>query len=269
MYKVLLAEDEELIRKGLMYMVDWLSMDCVVAGEAANGREGLELIRSLRPDLVITDVRMPFMSGIEMLEQTIGEGGYEAIIVSGYEEFEYARKAISLGVTEYLLKPLDMDELARAIRSALEKLEGRRRLRRLEGEKKPAGLLDLGGLELTGAHTKHVGIMLDYIRQRYPEKISINDISAEYGLSTSYLSARFKEETGYTFNDLLNRYRILQSLELLSQGDRKVYEVAEAVGFQDYKYFILVFKKYVGSSPVKFLNAPKGPHGRAPARGED
>jgi two-component system response regulator YesN len=255
MYKVLLAEDEELIRKGLTFMVDWLSMDCVVAGEAANGREGLEMIRQLQPDLVITDVRMPFLSGIEMLEQSIAQGGYEAIIVSGYEEFEYARKAISLGVTEYLLKPLDMDDLCRAIKNALEKLDARRRLRKLDTSGTAKGLLDVSGMELTSAHTKHVRIMLDYIRDNYPQKISINDVSARYGLSTSYLNTRFKEETGYTFNDFLNRYRILQALELLGSGEMKVYEVAEVVGFQDYKYFSLVFKKYVGMSPVKFLNA--------------
>ena len=255
MYKVLLAEDEELIRKGLGFMVDWLELGCVVAGEAANGREGLEKIRELRPDLVITDVRMPFLSGIEMLEQSISQYGYEAIIVSGYEEFEYAKRAISLGVTEYLLKPLDMDDLCRAIRNAAEKLDARRRLRDLDAPERLrlSGLLD----DFTSARTKHVRTMLDYIRDRYPQKISINDVSEEYGLSTSYLNAKFKEETGCTFNDYLNRYRIRQSLELLGQRHMKVYEVAEAVGFQDYKYFILVFKKYVGMSPVKFLNAQK------------
>jgi two-component system, response regulator YesN len=96
--------------------------------------------------------------------------------------------------------------------------------------------------------------MLDYIKNHYKEKISIADLSAELNLSSTYLNMKFKEETNYTFNDFLNRYRILRSVELLKQGGMKVYEVAESVGFQDYKYFISVFKKYTGCAPIKFIN---------------
>ena len=97
MYKVLIVEDEDIIRKGLMFMVNWQQAGCVVAGEAADGLEGLEKIRETRPDIVIVDINMPVMDGLEMLEKSIQEYGYDAIIVSGYSEFEYARKAITLG----------------------------------------------------------------------------------------------------------------------------------------------------------------------------
>ena len=107
MYKVLLAEDEDIIRKGLMFTADWGAWNCLVAGEASDGEEGVEKIRQIKPDIVVADIRMPVKSGLKMLEETIGEYGYEAIILSGYSDFEYARQALRLGVTEYLLKPVD------------------------------------------------------------------------------------------------------------------------------------------------------------------
>ena len=100
MYKVLIVEDEDIIRKGLLFMVNWQDADCVVVGEAADGLEGLEKIRDTSPDIVVVDINMPVKDGLSMLEDSIEEYGYDAIIVSGYSDFEYARKAIRLGVTE-------------------------------------------------------------------------------------------------------------------------------------------------------------------------
>jgi len=116
MHKVLIVEDEDIMRKGLMFMPKWQEVDCIVVGEAVNGQDGLEKIRRLQPDIVIVDINMPVMDGLEMLEKSIEEYGYDAIIVSGYGEFEYAQKGISLGVTEYLLKPIDYTKLYEAIR---------------------------------------------------------------------------------------------------------------------------------------------------------
>ena len=113
MYKVLLAEDEDIIRKGLMFTADWGAWNCLVAGEASDGEEGVEKIRQIKPDIVVADIRMPVKSGLKMLEETIGEYGYEAIILSGYSDFEYARQALRLGVTEYLLKPVDFNSCRR------------------------------------------------------------------------------------------------------------------------------------------------------------
>ena len=129
MYKVLIVEDEDIIRKGLMFMVNWQQAGCVVAGEAADGLEGLEKIRETRPDIVIVDINMPVMDGLEMLEKSIQEYGYDAIIVSGYSEFEYARKAITLGVTEYLLKPVNFNELYDALGKIIQKQMAAARLR--------------------------------------------------------------------------------------------------------------------------------------------
>lgn len=108
MLKVLLVEDENLIRRGLQYKMDWTEVNCVVVGEAATGQEGLTQIKALRPDIVITDIRMPDMDGLEMLREGRGVCPFHAIIISGYGEFDYAQQAIRLGVAEYLLKPVDV-----------------------------------------------------------------------------------------------------------------------------------------------------------------
>ncbi len=246
-----------MIRKGLIYMIDWAKLGCVVAGEAADGQEGIEQIRQLQPDIVLTDVRMPFVNGIAMLERTRHECDYEVIIMSGYDEFEYAKKAISLGVTEYFLKPLDTEELESAMQKITAKLEDKAQVQKLRQAALPSAgnVLNLSVLDIKSSKSRHVQRMMEYLQQNYNQKISLSDLSEALGISASYLNTQFREETGYTFNDFLNRYRILSALRMLSKTDCRVYEVAEQVGFQDYKYFIQVFKKYIGVSPVKFLKS--------------
>lgn len=110
MYRVLLVEDEEIIRKGIRYSVPWEECGCSVVGEAENGAAGEEKIAELQPDIVITDITMPVKNGLEMIADTREKFNYIAIILTGYSEFEYAQQAIRNGVSDYVLKPLDMDE---------------------------------------------------------------------------------------------------------------------------------------------------------------
>lgn len=258
MYKVLIVEDEEILRKGLIFMTDWLKAGCVVVGEAANGNDGLRQIQSLQPDIVITDIRMPFKDGLKMLEESINTYQYQAIIMSGYSEFAYAQQAIRLNVKEYLLKPVDFSLLYKALQKITESLSANQHFKATLGTLPPEvhnktfTKQDL--IIIPKPQTKYVKIMLHYIQDNYAKKISLKDLSDIYHLSTTYLNIKFKEETNYTFNDFLNRYRILQAVELLQQNQLKVYEVAIIVGFKDYKYFIQVFKKYVGCSPIKFIH---------------
>lgn len=254
MHKVLIVEDEDIMRKGLMFMPKWQEVDCIVVGEAVNGQDGLEKIRRLQPDIVIVDINMPVMDGLEMLEKSIEEYGYDAIIVSGYGEFEYAQKGISLGVTEYLLKSIDYTKLYEAIR----KIQAKRNtdssiknaIKQINVEKKKLGILDFEEKE-TG--NRYVDFMIKSIHENYATKLALSDISEECQMSSTYLNVKFKNATGYTFNDYLNRYRIKKAVDLLKENKYMIYEIAEMVGFSDYKYFIKVFKKYVGCSPARFI----------------
>lgn len=119
MYRVLLVEDEEIIRKGIRYSVPWEEYGCSVVAEAENGAVGEEKIAELRPDIVITDITIPVKSGLEMIADTREEYKYIAIILTGYSEFEYAQQAIRNGVSDYVLKPLDMDEMGAALEKAV------------------------------------------------------------------------------------------------------------------------------------------------------
>jgi len=255
MNKVLIVEDEDIMRKGLMFMPKWQDVDCIVVGEAVNGQDGLEKIKKYRPDIVIVDINMPVMDGLEMLEKSIEQYKYNAIIVSGYGEFEYARKGISLGVTEYLLKPVNYSKLYEAIR----KIQAKRNtdnnikkvIRQIDVEKKRLGILNY---DKSKTGNRYVDYMLQTIHEKYATRLVLSDISEECKMSCTYLNVKFKNETGYTFNDYLNRYRIQKAVDLLRESNYKVYEIAEMVGFSDYKYFIKVFKKYIGCSPARFIN---------------
>ena len=249
MLKVLLVEDEDLIRRGLRFQMDWTSVGCVVAGEAASGEEGLEQIRALHPDLVVTDIRMQGVSGIEMLRAGREICDFDAIILSGYGEFDYARQAIHLGVAEYLLKPVDLNELAACIRRIVAR-------RKQQSAPAPAPLPKAGPIPDPAAmHNKYAAAMLEYIQKNYAQRISLTDLSQELNISCTHLNAKFKEETGYTFHDFLNYYRIQRAVELQKEGTKKLYEIAELVGFPDYKYFNKVYKKYVGYPPNKMFSA--------------
>ncbi|MDZ5034460.1 response regulator, partial [Clostridium perfringens] len=136
MYKVLIIEDEEMIRKGLIYTYEWEEQDLIVVGEAANGIEGLEKIESLKPDIVIVDVNMPIMTGIEMLEKSVDKYIFSAIILSGYAEFSLAKKAVHLDVAEYLLKPVDTEQLKIALEKAKEQVELRKQAKIIKEEYK-------------------------------------------------------------------------------------------------------------------------------------
>ena len=111
MFKIVIVEDEIFIRKGLAYLMDWAELNCIITGEASDGQEGLEMILERKPDIVISDIRMPLMDGLQMLEEALKARPFAAILLSGYSDFEYARQGIRLGVKNYITKPLNFDEL--------------------------------------------------------------------------------------------------------------------------------------------------------------
>ena len=246
MIRLLIVEDEEIIRKGLVCSIDWLKHDIGVL-EAANGAEGLAAIRSLRPEVVVTDIKMPIMDGIEMLERAAGEGfDFAAVILTSYGEFDYAQRAIKVGVADYLLKPVDEDQLLASVLKAKEQIESRRAAQRpelpLSGELFPAGPC-----------SEYVEAAVARIKSRYREKLSLEETAAELDVSPSYLSRKFKDELGRTFLDLLNMYRVQRAVETLAGANARVGEAAELNGFTDYKHFCAVFKKYTGLAPTEFI----------------
>ena len=252
MYRVLIVEDEDIIRKGIAYTMDWMSMDCVIAGEAANGKEGVEKILELRPDIVVADIMMPYMNGIEMIRSTKDQVPYKSILLTSYAEFSYAKQAIDLKVSDYLMKPVEEEE----IRKAIEKVTGE-----IRKEQEIARICERHADEFSMQEfykkaemdNPHVKKTLEITEKEYANKISVESIADQLGVSASYLSRKFKQITGLTYLDFLNKYRISQAIRLMETGQYKVYEISEKTGFSDYKHFNVVFKRYTNQSPTEFM----------------
>ena len=254
MIKIVIVEDEEIILKGLLCTVDWLSMDSVVVAACGNGQEGLEAIKQHKPDLVITDIKMPVMDGLTMIETAQNEGlEFLPVVLTSYSDFEYARRSISLKVFDYLLKPVGDDKIAELMKKAAVHLE------ELKRSKQAAALVFAGadGESVTlmnmQVENPHVKYALEQIEKNWKEHLSIEGIASELNISGSYLSRVFKTECGKTFLDFLNGYRIQKAVELLSSKKYRVYEVADMTGFSEYKQFHRVFKEYTSISPTEFV----------------
>ncbi len=243
MLKVLIVDDEAIVRKGIVLGVDWMAMDCVIVGEAANGVEGLEAAENYNPNLIITDVRMPRMDGIEMMRELRSRGcRAHAIFLTAYSDFEYVRSAVQLGAVDYLLKPFRDEELAAAIE----------RVHRKDEELSELSREDMMPL-VKGDKSKYVFEALNYISEHYADSdINITGIAKSLGVSEGHLSHVFKKETSYTVVGYLTQYRIHMAMQMLRDCRRKVYEVAEAVGYKDVAYFGSTFKKLTGLSPSEY-----------------
>lgn len=259
MYKVLIAEDEEIIRKGLVYTIPWQEIGCTVVAEAGNGKEGIEKIRSCSPDIIIVDINMPVADGLEMLKETYKDFDYSAIILSGYSSFEYARQAIAYGVSGYLLKPLNRSELKEEVERAKERLARKKLYRTSEMQRKELREISLlrDYNNSGGGYDEVVNGMLSFISENYSQKILMRDVVKTLNYSETFLNKRFKEAVGTTFIEYLNRYRIQKAVQMLQEQDCTVQDAAWKCGIGDYKYFGIVFKKYIGCSPKEYLSRIK------------
>lgn len=238
MIKVLLVEDEENIRKGIGYMLDWEKLDIVLVAQAWNGKQGLEYIDEFKPDLVITDVRMPFVDGLEMIREGKKTHDFESIIISGFSEFEYAKEALVLGVSEYILKPIDYAELSNAISRIKPKIKA----------KNPKSSSD----PTIRYQSQKMKRIIKYIEDNLNQKLTLSDLCDVFEISSTSMNELFKQEVNTTVNDFVNQKKINKAIQLIREDDYKIYEIAEMLGYNDYKYFNYVFKKYTDVTPSKF-----------------
>lgn len=253
MLRVLIAEDEDIIRKGIAYTMDWTSMGCTIVGEAVNGREGIEKILELQPDIVLTDIMMPFVDGMEMIRQTKEKVHYKSIILTSYAEFSYAKQAIDLKVSDYLMKPVEEEDIRAAIHKLVPEIQKEKEVEKLY-EKQNSGMPMEEYYLRAQKENPYVVQLLKITEERYADKISIESLAEELQVSASYLSRKFKNATGLTYLDFLNQYRVREAIKLLETGRYKVYEVSDMTGFSDYKHFNAVFRRYTNQSPSEFMN---------------
>ncbi len=245
MYRVIVVEDEKIVRQGIIRDTDWGSVDCMVVGEAENGEEGKELIEKLRPDLVITDIRMPKMSGIEMAQKLQDEKITPFILfLTAYDDFAYAQQAIRVGASDYVLKPFKDNVLEQSIRDILSK------------NRRESAPEDEGNKELSlkkGDKSKYLEAALQYIDANYSDPdLSAKTVAEAIGISTGHLSHLFRKESSFTMSNYVLDCRMRSAKKMLKDYTHKVYEVAELVGYRDITYFSASFKKHVGVTPSEY-----------------
>lgn len=247
MLKVLVVDDEMLLRKGIVLEIDWPSIGCMVVAEASNGIEGIEATHKYQPDLIITDIRMPKMDGIEMVKQLREEGNEVSVIfLTAYSDFSYAQSAIKLYVADYLLKPFEDGELETAVLRVRKRWEEKQK-KRMDIDKDPCFMLKKGD------KSKYVMEAIEYISKHYSdENLCIATVADSLGVSEGHLSHVFKKETDYTIMSYITRYRMHVAMKLLSDCRYKIYEVTEMVGYHDCTYFSSTFKKVVGVTPSEY-----------------
>ncbi len=251
MYKVILVEDETLLRRGLLMTTPWQQLDMEVVGEAATGAEGLALIERVAPDIVMTDIKMPGMDGLSMIRAAGPEGAGAYIVLTGFGEFQLAREALQLGVCDYLLKPVDDEELVAALRRAAQRAD-RRKLHEQMVEQAGTRLEEF---ELRAQHMggdQYVEAAVRIIHEQYAMPLTLREVAQTLHVSESHLSHLFQKHTAFSFVEFLTFYRVKRAIALLQDPSIRVYEVADLVGYRDFRYFSQTFKKIVGVTPSEY-----------------
>ena len=252
-YTVVFVEDEQIVREEIVASVRWELLGLSLVGTAADGMEGEEMIKTLEPDIVITDIRLPAQSGLEMLAACPVN---HAIILTGHTDFSYMKQAIRLGVFDYLLKPVDDEELEETLSLLVKKIqEEERDYETLRTKASTKGEL----IPLPKNMGNHVvDATIGYIGANYAKAVGLQEAAAYLELSESHLSRLFKEVTGLNFLQYLNAWRVNKSVDLMADPKKNIAEIALACGFPTPGYFAKIFKRFTGRTPTQFRDERGG-----------
>lgn len=251
MYKVVIIDDEPIIVEGISRMVPWEKYGCQIGDTANDGMEGLEVIRKQKPHIVFTDIAMPGLDGLSMLAGLKSEfPEMEISILTGYRDFDYAQKAITLGVTRFLLKPSNMNEIEEAIEAMVSNLRTKNILSEVE---------DTTGVENcktdNAASSFIVNNAIKYIENNYAHKLTLSEVAEKTYISQWHLSKLLNRHMGQNFSEILNNIRIKEAKKLLKDPSLRIGDIAEKVGFVDMAHFSRVFKKIIGISANEYRNS--------------
>lgn len=249
-FTYLVAEDEDRMRDYLVRKVAELDPHLESVGSAADGEETIELVESRLPDLLLTDIKMPVLGGLELVQKIrTTNPDLRIVIISGYSEFEYARRAIELGVDEYLLKPVDLDGLREVLRRIRIKLESM------------AGQVDSEfGLGIPAGEVELVKAVTLYLQENYRHPYSLERLASTFGCKVAYLLRLYSKATGSTPTRDLIRLRVEKAKRLLvGHPHLEVKQIAAAVGYDDPLYFSRLFKRETGFNPTGFKDSAGRP----------
>lgn len=234
--RVLLVDDEIMIREGFKSLFDWESHDCEVVGEAADGMEAIAQIDALLPDIVIMDINIPILNGLKVIQRSrLKYPDMAFIIVSGYDDFAYCREALRLQITDYILKPVNYDEFGFCI------------------DNLKISIFENNTAEESGEEDERTIVdIVRYMQEHMTEEVSLNILAEEFHLSAQYISQLFKNEIGVNFLAYLTNIRMEQAKKLLLSSQLSIAEISERSGYGDYRVFTKAFKKAEGVTPSQY-----------------
>ena len=247
MFRVILIDDEPLIVEGLKKVVRWEEYQCTVVATVEDAEKGAELIRTLQPDILFTDIRMPGVDGLTMLAGLRSEfPDLQVTVLTGFRDFAYAQEAIRLGVARFLLKPSRMDEIREALACMTARLEKTHTEQSTEQEEPE---------ERENAGSFLVNRALDYLEEHYAEKLTLQEVADACYVSQWHLSKLLNRYTKKNFYDLLNNRRIRAAKELLADPSLRIGDIGEMIGYADPAHFARVFRKIAGMSANEYRNS--------------
>lgn len=259
--RLLIADDEAVIRRGLSGL-DWASIGIDEVYSACNGEEAREIMLSRPVDVGIFDIKMPGMTGLELAELVNKEAlDMAVILLTGFSEFAYAQSALRSGVYDYLLKPLNPRELLSTVQAVMARLAQERRKRNAapDGEKREGALDTVRQMQREFSKVSgSVQEVLLTVAREFSRPISLTELSERSYFSSSYMSKKIRQETGYSFIEILNAVRLMNAAVFL-QEDERVNLACEKAGFNDQRYFSQIFKKVFGVSPRDYKKEEHSP----------
>ena len=233
MFKIVFVDDEPLILDGLKKIIDWEEFGISVVGTATNIEDAMIIIKSFKPEIIITDIRLQGYNGLEMIE-VLKQNGFkgEIIILSGYADFEYAQRAIEYGVCGYLLKPVNVGKLEKLVSQITEKLK-----------------TDMG---FSQSEENSIEVVVKYVNEHFTEDITLSELAMRNHYEIATFSRKFKKYTGRGFTDYVAGLRIEYAKRYLTDTTRSIEDITEIVGYKSVRYFREIFEKYTGVTPSKY-----------------
>lgn len=244
MRNILIVDDEKFVRLGLKTMIMRAELCQGEIVESKNGKEALEELQKNEFDLIITDIKMPIMTGIELITKIKEENLSSAniVMISGYDEFEYAVSALRMGATDYLLKPIERESFLELLHK-IDNLVEEELLKNVKS-------IEVG--EENEDKTQKIQRAIEYINQNYSKNINMALVSNEVSMNYTFFSETFKDVVGESFVDYLKSIRINMAKKLLRSSNMPISKVSGEVGFNDEKHFSKTFKTLTGSTPSEY-----------------
>ncbi|WP_432355812.1 response regulator transcription factor [Sporosarcina sp. A2] len=250
MYTLLVVDDEPILIRGIRSFVDFEALSISEVLEASNGEVALELFKTHRPDLVLADINMPKMNGLDFVSAAKAlKPDVKIAMITGYDYFDYAVAALKTGVDDYVLKPVSKKDVQELLQKLIGKVQEAHRQH--EVTKLVGGLIHSADSseETSGYKYKiqqEINANFDNV------EFSLASLASTLALSPSYVSTLFKQLFGKTFQQYMINSRLDRAKLLLLSTDMKMYEIASSVGFEDPNYFSAAFKKRFSLSPNQF-----------------